>query len=74
VPLKLRTVRVKTAKLTLELESGAGEMYDLLNDPHEMNNLFDEPDYAGLRGELTRLIQERPGEEMDEFDEAVGMA
>ena len=74
VPLKLRTVRVKTAKLTIELESGAGEMYDLLNDPDEMNNLFDEPDYAGMKNELTRLIQGRPGEERDEFDEAVGMA
>ncbi len=74
VPLRLRTIRVKTAKLTLELESGAGEMYDLLNDPNEMRNLFDEPDYTGMKDELTRLLMDRPGEELESFDDPVGMA
>ena len=28
--------------VTVELDSGAGELYDLVNDPHEMDNLFDD--------------------------------
>ena len=41
VDLDLRTVRTKRHKLTLDLRSGAGELYDLANDPHEMENLFE---------------------------------
>jgi arylsulfatase A-like enzyme len=33
VALKLRTVRTRDAKCTFELDSGAGELYDLRNDP-----------------------------------------
>ena len=33
VGLSLRTVRSKTAKLTMDLNSGAGEMYDLKSAP-----------------------------------------
>lgn len=60
VQLSLRTVRTKTHKLTLELGSGAGELYDLVNDPHEMVNCFDDPAYATIRAELTAMIAERP--------------
>ena len=28
-------------KLTIEKNSGAGEMYNLANDPNEMNNLYE---------------------------------
>ena len=33
VELSLQTVRTKTAKLTKDMISGAGEMYDLAADP-----------------------------------------
>ncbi len=74
VPLELRTVRTKTAKLTLELGSGAGELYDLSGDPHEMDNRFDDPGAAALRGELEEMLHARPGEVLEAFDEPVGMA
>lgn len=60
VGLTLRCIRTEDAKLTLELKSGAGEMYDLRADPHEMNNVFDDPAYASLRARLTALIEARP--------------
>ena len=41
VELELRTVRTKTAKLTVEKNTGAGEMYNLENDPFEIKNIFD---------------------------------
>ena len=48
VKLSLRTVRTRTHKLIVDLISGAGELYDLENDPKEMKKLFDDPE--GQRG------------------------
>ena len=62
VDLELRTVRTKTHKLTLEETSGAGEMYDLANDPVEMGNVFDDPVHAKQRKELEEIIRARLGE------------
>jgi hypothetical protein len=74
VALKLRTVRTKTHKCTFELESGAGELYDLVNDPDEMTNRFDDPAYANIRKELSDMMQARPGEVLASLREPVGMA
>ncbi len=65
VELQLRTVRTKTAKLTLELLSGAGEMYDLADDPNEARNIFEDAGYATLRKELTDMVRARPGPLLD---------
>ncbi len=74
VPLDLRTVRTADAKLTLELNSGAGELYLLGEDPHEMQNRFADPAAASLQRELEDMIRARPGSELDAFDTPVGMA
>jgi arylsulfatase A-like enzyme len=70
VDLDLRTVRTKRHKLTVDLRSGAGELYDLKDDPHEMYNLFD--DHA-LKKELTEMIRSRPDDAMARLPQ-VGMA
>ena len=72
--LDLRTVRTKTHKLTLERNTGAGEMYDLVNDPHEMNNVFDVTSYAGVRKMLIDMIESRPHDELRPELPQVGMA
>jgi arylsulfatase A-like enzyme len=74
VELKLRTVRTKTHKLTLEQSTGAGELYDLVNDPGEMDNRFDDAGYAAIRKELTDMINARPDDALKERLPAVGMA
>jgi arylsulfatase A-like enzyme len=74
VPLKLRTVRTRTHKCTFELESGAGELYDLANDPGEMRNLFDDPGYATVRRELHDMMRARPGTVREHLAAPVGMA
>lgn len=74
IALDLRCVRAHTAKLTLELGSGAGEMYDLLNDPYEMDNLFGNPDHAKLQRRLTDMIRSRPDDVADILPEPIGMA
>ena len=72
--LELRTVRTKDTKLTIEKNSGAGEMYNLAQDPYEMHNLFEDSGSVFLKKELMDMIVERPGDELKEFDEPVGMA
>ena len=74
VPLSLRTVRTRTHKLTLEAESGAGELYDLQNDPDEMMNVFDDPAAAKVRSELFEMLKTRPDDARLEQGTAVGSA
>ena len=49
VELELHTVRTKEAKLTIEKNSGAGEMYNLIDDPNEMNNLYEDNSNSHLK-------------------------
>jgi arylsulfatase A-like enzyme len=74
VGLKLRTVRTKTHKCTFELESGAGELYDLANDPEEMDNRFNDSGCARVQKELHDLMRARPGIVRADLAEPVGMA
>jgi arylsulfatase A-like enzyme len=74
VALELRTVRTRTHKCTFELGSGAGELYDLADDPQEMVNRFDDPAYAAVRRELEALMRARPGPVRDPLPMPVGMA
>ena len=67
-------MRTRTHKCTFELESGAGELYDLVNDPEEMVNRFDDPAYAQVRKELHDMMRARPGEILDPLAEPIGMA
>ena len=74
VRLDLRTVHTGTAKLTVELQSGDGELYDLTTDPGEMVNLWTDPSCSELKARLTALLENRPGIELQSFDEPVGVA
>ncbi|MES2412176.1 MAG: sulfatase-like hydrolase/transferase [Pseudomonadota bacterium] len=74
VELHLRTVRTADWKLTLEQNSGAGEMYCLSEDPHEMDNLFDDPGYAAKRRELSDMIASRPRDQLAQMPVPSGIA
>ena len=60
VALELRTVRTRTHKLTVDLISGAGELYDLQSDPGEMKNLFDMDEAAEIQAILQGYVESRP--------------
>jgi arylsulfatase A-like enzyme len=70
VDIDLRTVRTKRHKLTLELRSGAGELYDLQEDPYEMQNIFET---SRAKGELVDMIRSRPDDAIARLPQ-VGMA
>lgn len=74
VQLSLRTVRTKTHKLTLDLRSDEGELYDLVNDPHELENRYHDPACASVRRELTAMIDARPDDARVELSKQVGAA
>ncbi len=74
VPLELQTVRARGWKCTIERLSGAGELYDLREDPDEMRNLFNDPAGATLRREAEEMIQARPGPVLKERLPIIGMA
>jgi arylsulfatase A-like enzyme len=74
VGLQLRTVRTRTHKLTVELGTGAGEMYHLAEDPFEMQNLFDDTGYRAVRQELMDMVHSRPADVRSDLPEPVGMA
>ncbi len=60
VALELRTVRTRHHKMTLDLNSGAGELYDLEADPGEMINLFEDPASMDIRKTLEGYSASRP--------------
>ena len=62
------------AKLTLELQSGDGELYDMLNDPNEMRNLWNEPSAKELQNKMLSMLWSRPGIELNDFDDPIGVA
>jgi len=74
VQLSLRTIRTRRYKLTVDLGSGAGELYDLADDPHEMVNRFDDPGCAAVRAELTEMLNTRPNDARPELSAQVGAA
>jgi arylsulfatase A-like enzyme len=73
VELQLRTVRTPRHKLTVDLLSGAGEMYDLQEDPDEMDNRFGDPAVAAVQKELTDMIASRPDDAVAPLPQ-IGMA
>lgn len=73
VGLSLRTVRTKTHKLTIDINSMAGELYDMVSDPDETTNLFDDSSCAEIRSRLMEHIESRP-DDAGPIRKQVGMA
>jgi arylsulfatase A-like enzyme len=73
VDLDLRTVRTRRHKLTLELRSGAGELYDLYDDPNEMDNRFNDSGVSAIQKNLVDMVRSRPSDAVPRQPQ-VGMA
>jgi arylsulfatase A-like enzyme len=55
-PPRLRTLVTKTHRMTVYLGVDWGEIYDLVNDPNEMENLWDDENSITLRAELMEIL------------------
>ncbi|MDG2470023.1 MAG: sulfatase-like hydrolase/transferase [Pirellulaceae bacterium] len=51
-------VRTKNWKLVHFLEESFGQLFDLHNDPHEVHNLWDSPEFAVVKTELLDKLRE----------------
>ena len=74
VQLSLRCVRTKTHKLTWEALSDTGELYDLTNDPQEMDNRWNDPGAEKVQRELMDMIRARPDDMIPALNEPDGAA
>ncbi len=74
VALDLRTVRTRRYRMTFEAGSGAGELYDLDDDPHETVNRYDDLSFAALRAELHERLAARPDDRRPDPLPRVGQA
>ncbi|MEO4043656.1 sulfatase-like hydrolase/transferase [Hoeflea sp. CAU 1731] len=73
IDLDLQTIVTQDYRCTFEMLSNEGEMYDLRQDPYEMNNVFDEPDHADGREKLDKLRSDRPDDKRSTPLQAAGM-
>jgi arylsulfatase A-like enzyme len=71
---RLRTIVTERWRMTIGQDDPYGELYDLINDPHEMDNLFDEPGHRATRAELMEKLVYRQMELADRSPLPTGRA
>ncbi len=60
VDMDLTTVKTRRYRMSVDLKTDTGELYDLQEDPDEMHNLFDDRGRQPVRAELMDMIRQRP--------------
>ncbi len=60
VSMDLTTVRSDRYRMSVDLKTDTGELYDMQEDPDEMVNLFDDGARSKVRADLLDMIKSRP--------------
>ncbi|MEP3278275.1 MAG: sulfatase-like hydrolase/transferase [Stappiaceae bacterium] len=60
IAMDLRTVRSDRHRMSVDMNTSTGELYDLQEDPHEMINLFEDATAKTARADLMDMIRSRP--------------
>jgi arylsulfatase A-like enzyme len=71
---RMRTLVTQRWRMTISNGDPWGELYDLANDPHEMENLFDRPDHRTTRAGLMEQLAYREMELADRSPMPTGRA
>jgi arylsulfatase A-like enzyme len=71
---RLRTLVTARWRMTIIQGDSYGELYDLENDPHELDNLFEDPAHRGVRAELMEKLAYREMELADRSPLPTGRA
>jgi hypothetical protein len=58
-------VRTRGHKLVRAHSDASGELYDLVHDPDETQNRWDDPDYAAVKMDLLQRMCDRMAETAD---------
>ncbi|SCZ70906.1 Arylsulfatase A [Epibacterium ulvae] len=64
VDMDLQTVRSTRYRMSIDMYTETGELYDMQEDPEEMINLFDDPSRATVKTELLDMIRSRPQDQI----------
>ena len=73
-PSRMRTLITSRWRMTIAHADAWGELYDLANDRHEMDNLFEDPGHRGVRAELMEKLAYRQIELADRSPLPIGRA
>ena len=73
-PARLRTIVTQRWRMSIAHTDPWGELYDLANDPHEMDNLFDDPTHQAVRAEMMERLAYREMELADRSPLPMGRA
>ena len=71
---RLRTLVTQRWRMTIAQDDSYGELYDLQSDPHEMENLFEDPAHQGVRAELMEKLAYRQMELSERSPLPIGRA
>ena len=71
---RLRTLVTQRWRMTIAQDDRYGELYDLQNDPGEMDNLFEDAAHRGVRAELMEKLAYREMELCDRSPLPMGRA
>jgi arylsulfatase A-like enzyme len=71
---RLRTLITQRWRMTIAQDDSYGELYDLQSDPHEMENLFEDPAHQGVRAELMEKLAYRQMELSERSPLPIGRA
>ncbi len=74
VELKLETVKTARYRMSVDRLTGAGELYDLQDDPYEMDNRYSDPAMVSVQNELDDMARSRPDDAQTRPSVQVGMA
>jgi arylsulfatase A-like enzyme len=74
LPPRLRTLVTQRYRMTIAAGDPYGELYDRQSDPHEMDNLFDDPAHRDVRAELIEQLAYREMELADRSPLPTGRA
>lgn len=64
VDMDLMTVRTRRYRMSIDLRTDSGELYDMQEDPDEQVNRFDDASHASRRAELLDMIRSRPADQI----------
>ncbi len=64
VDMDLMTVRTRRYRLSVDMRTDTGELYDMHDDPHEMDNRFDDISHRKIKAELLDMIRSRPADQI----------